>query len=162
MLFRDEIQVIGPQAQIELPNGAGAPTLVYVSPVQMVDVQGLAAASTSQSVFIAPPAASAASGFLPLGQYSLVGVSAVFGTASSSGTLMVEKTPSGTAVGSGTNLLQSTISLAGTANTSLNGTMVTNPNTLQLNPGDRISLVLGGTLTSLANCAVSLFLARTV
>lgn len=161
MLFRDEIQVIGPQAQIELPNGASAPTLVYVSPVQMVDVQGLSATSTSQSVFAAPPAPSAASGFLPLGQYSLVAVTVAYGTASASGTLQVEKTPSGTAVGSGTNLLTGTINLASTPNTTFNGTLVSSPTTLQLNPGDRISLVLGGTLTSLANCAVSLFLART-
>lgn len=159
-LFRDNGAILGPDAKVELPNGASAATLVKMQVVETAGASGLSATSTSQSVFIAPPAASVASGFLPLGSYQLVGVSVVFGTASTSGTLMVEKTPSGTAVGSGTNLLTGTISLAGTANTTLNGTLVSNPNTLTLNAGDRISIVLAGTLTSLANCAVTLFIAR--
>lgn len=152
MLFNDSNPVLGSQAKVEINQGANAPTQACIPLYHVVDATGLAAASTSQSVFVAPPAS--------MGTYALAGVSAVFGTASTSGTLQVEKTPSGTAVGSGTNLLTGTVSLAGTANTSLNGTLVSNPNTLQLAAGDRISLVFGGTMTSLANCTVTVYITR--
>lgn len=159
MIFRGENPQMGSSASIELPNGAGASSVIEI-PVYASANTSLAAASTSQVVWTAPPLVG--SGNLNKGQYALAGVQVRFGTASTSGTLQVEKTPSATAVGSGTNLLTGTISLAGTANTSLNGTLVSPPglDANLLSGGDSLSVVLGGTLTSLANCAVTLLIQR--
>jgi hypothetical protein len=83
------------------------------------------------------------------------GVSAVFGTASTSGTLQVEKATGTQAVGSGTNTLTGTISLSGTANTVVNGTLVATAATLAYAVGNRCNLIFAGTMTSLANCNVT-------
>ena len=90
----------------------------------------------------------------------LVRVSVVFQTASSSGTLNVEKCPVGTAAGSGTDMLSSTISLAGTAAVTVNGTLTTTQSTLKLAATDRLALDFGGTVTNLANCFVTIHLRR--
>ncbi len=84
----------------------------------------------------------------------LVGVSACFTTTSSSGTLQVESCPVGTAPGSGTDLLSSTVSLAGTANVSVDGTV--SPSAAALAVGDRVALDFGGTVTGLVNLYVTL------
>jgi len=83
-------------------------------------------------------------------------VSVRFGTASSSGTLDIKKAASGTATSSGTSILTSTISLAGTANTNVSG--VVDPNNGILNTGDWIGLFTGGTLTSLADIGVTIII----
>jgi len=163
--FRDDNPVLGPNTQIEIPNGASAPTLVKMQVIECVSVFLPAAANAvNQPIFINPPAASVASGTFPMGQYSLVGCSVRFGTASTSGTLQIERTPSATAVGSGTNLLSGTVSLAGTANTVVNGVPSTSLSAANqvLAPGDSLSLIFAGTLTNLANCAITVFLSRTV
>lgn len=85
-----------------------------------------------------------------------VGVSATFTTTSTSGTLQVEKCPVGTAAGSGTDLLASTVSLAGTAGVTVSGTLITTKSSLQLATGDRLALDFGGTVTNLVNCNVNL------
>ena len=82
-------------------------------------------------------------------------VVASWSTASSSGTLNVEKVPSGTAQGSGTDLLSSTISTAGSANTNSEGTLETTSATVELAAGDALALVNGGTLTNLVNLHVT-------
>jgi hypothetical protein len=111
---------------------------------EVIMVSGLVAASTSLDVLVAP---------YPI---QVTGVSATFGTASSSGTADLVKMTGTTAVASGTTLLTGTISLAGTANTPVNGTLITTISTLQLAKGDRLGVKLGGTLTSLVNCNVSI------
>src|SRR5690348_16660661 len=121
MIFRGENPVLGPNASVEMPNGAGAPSTIKI-PLYISESANLSATSTSQVIFTAPPLVGGGAG--NLGQYALAGVQVRFGTASTSGTLQVEKTPSGTAVGSGTNLLTGTVSLSGTANTTLNGALV--------------------------------------
>ncbi len=78
-------------------------------------------------------------------------VEASWSTASSSGTLNVEKVPSGTAQGSGTDLLSSTIDTSGSANTTTVGTLSTTAATVELADGDALALVNSGTLTSLVN-----------
>ena len=78
-------------------------------------------------------------------------VVASWSTASSSGTLNVEKVPDGTAQGSGTDLLSSTISTAGSADTNAEGTLSTTAATVELAAGDALALVNGGTLSSLVN-----------
>ena len=82
-------------------------------------------------------------------------VDASWSTASSSGTLNVEKVPSGTAQGSGTDLLSSTVSTAGAADTTTSGTLSTTLATVELAVGDALALVNAGTLTSLVNLHVT-------
>lgn len=100
---------------------------------------------------------------------------ATAGTDSGSVTCQVQKVPSGTAAGSGTNLLTSTgINLKGTINTNqifndasgnLNdGQSDSTPydllSNIQLNPGDSLALVPSGTLTAVAHLEVTVELRR--
>jgi len=82
-------------------------------------------------------------------------VQAAWASAGSSSTLQVEKVPSGTAQGSGTNLLTATISTAGAANTATSGTLSTTDATVELAAGNALALVNGGTLTSLTDLCVT-------
>lgn len=81
-------------------------------------------------------------------------VSVRFGTASTSGTLQIEVAGAAVAVGSGTSQLSSTISLAGTANTNNAGSLIGQPTVIT--PGAALNAVLGGTLTNLANCCITI------
>lgn len=92
------------------------------------------------------------------GTYKIVGASAVFGTASTSGTLQVEVATGTQAIAAGTNQLTGTVSLAGTANTTVNGTVIASPTTIAA--GSRINLIFAGTVTNLANAAVTVVLQR--
>lgn len=88
--------------------------------------------------------------------YQLVGVSATFQTASTSGTLQVQKCPVGTAAGSGTALLTGTMSLAGTAGTTVNGTLISTTSSLSFAPTDRLALDFGGTVTNLVGLYITI------
>ncbi len=90
------------------------------------------------------------------GSYQIAAVREVHTTASSSGTIMVERLTGTTAPGSGTNQLTGTISNAGAANTVLGGTVVASPATYAA--GDRIGIVCGGTQTSLVGMFVTITL----
>jgi len=90
--------------------------------------------------------------------FKVAGVTATFGTASSSGTLQVEVATGTQATGSGTNQLTGTVSLAGTANTPVNGTVIASPTTIT--SGSRVNLIFAGTVTSLANASVNVALQR--
>ena len=138
-LFSDEAPKLGNGTVID------DTTLGVVKPQteECITVSGLVATSTSQDLLVAP---------YPL---QISGVSVTFGTASSSGTADLVKMTGTTAVSAGTTLLTGTMSLAGTANTPVNGTLVSTVATLQLAKGDRLGLKLGGPLTSLANCNVT-------
>lgn len=92
------------------------------------------------------------------GTYKVVAVSAVFGTASTSGTLQVEVATGTQAITAGTNQLTGTVSLSGTANTVVNGTIIGSPTTVSA--GARINLIFAGTVTNLANCAIVVVLQR--
>lgn len=107
-----------------------------------------AAQSVNQTIFVADAA------------YQVTGVKMVWGTASSSGTATVEKLTGTTAPGSGTAMLQSTISTAGTANTVTAGTLTATTATLQLAAGDRIGFVQSGTQTGLVGLNVVVTLKR--
>ena len=74
-----------------------------------------------------------------------------YSVASSSGTVQLEKVPSGTAQGSGTNILTGTVSTSSTANTNNAGTISATAATAELAVGDALALVNGGTLTSLTD-----------
>lgn len=112
-------------------------------------VFGLGASSSSLTAFVNDSVS---------GQYVVGGVTANFGTTSSSGTAQVEVATGTQAVGSGTNQLQAALSLSGTANTPVNGTVVASPQTIKA--GDRVNVILGGTLTGLANGCVNIVLQR--
>jgi hypothetical protein len=90
--------------------------------------------------------------------YKVTNVSVNFGTTSSSGTLQVEVATGTQAVGAGTNQLTGTMSLSGTANTVVNGTVSGTPTTIA--SGARINLIFAGTVTGLLNCSVIVTLQR--
>lgn len=97
----------------------------------------------------------------PVGEvYELASISEVHTTASTSGTLQLEKCTSTTAPGSGTDLLASTISLAGAANTVLTGTLGTTRSDRVFVAGDRLALDFGGTVTNYVNGWVTIALRR--
>ena len=131
-------------ASTSLPlQGVTIPTYEYVQ------VSLLSATSTSFTAYVNDNLT---------GTYRIAALSAVFGTASTSGTLQVEVATGTQAVAAGVNQLTGTVSLSGTANTTVNGTVIASPTTITA--GARINLILGGTLTSLANCAVTVILQK--
>lgn len=77
------------------------------------------------------------------------------GSDGSAVTLNVQKVPSGTAKGSGTNLLSAGISLKGTADTNATGTLSTTVADLRLAAGDSLALVPTGTLTAVDGVTVT-------
>lgn len=87
-------------------------------------------------------------------RYKVIKVQSTHRTASSSGTVMVERLQGTEAKDAGDDLLSSAISTAGTAETLLTGTLVTTGVTV-LEVGDALGLVSGGTLTSSADLCIS-------
>lgn len=146
------VEAIKLGAQIDTkapPGGTAAGKLVLVPSYETEQVFGLGASSSSQTIFVCDTVS---------GNFQIAAVSVSFGTASSSGTLQVEVATGTQAVGSGTNQLTGTVSLSGTANTTVNGTLLASPATIVA--GNRINIILAGTLTSLANCCVTVILQR--
>lgn len=85
-------------------------------------------------------------------------VLATWKTASSSGTLQVERLQGTTAPGSGDDMIKTAIDTSGTADT-VNVKTGTDLNSNRvLDQFDRIGLVSGGTLTNLADLCVTLYL----
>lgn len=130
-------------------GGTAAGTLVILPVYEQLQAVDLGATSTSFTAFVNDTLS---------GTFAVAGVSVVFGTASSSGTLQVEVATGTQAVASGTNQLTGTVSLAGTAATVVNGTVIASPTTIAA--GSRVNIILAGTLTSLANCCVTVTLQR--
>ena len=117
-------------------------TTRYLAPI--IVTAFIDATTVDRNVFTAPVAC------------ELIGVSEVHGTASSSGTLQVQKCTGTTAPGSGTALLTGTVSLAGAANTVLSGTLIATTASKRFAAGDRCAIDISGTMTSLANGVVTL------
>lgn len=86
-------------------------------------------------------------------------VSLSFGTASTSGTMTVEKLTGTTAAGSGTALLTATMSMAGAANTVVNGTLISTDASLLFAAGDRVGFVFAGTMTNLVGFVATAYFA---
>lgn len=152
-LFKNEFPQLSRQASVAstVPNQSGAgnePSSFNLIPVEYVVSVPLTAATVTGPVFICDDF------------YQVVGVKTVFGTASTSGTLTLEKLTSTTVPGSGTAQLTGTVALSGTANTVASGTLVTTIATIQCAPGDRIGVVIAGTMTNLATAACTLYLKR--
>lgn len=108
----------------------------------IVVTESLSATDATRAIFIANRA------------MILKSVKEVHSTASSSGTLQVEKLTGTTAAGSGTNLLTGTMSLSGTANTVVSGTLISTIASLTFAAGDRFGVVIAGTMTNLANSKI--------
>lgn len=78
------------------------------------------------------------------------------GTASTSGTIMLEKLTGTTAVGSGTDLFTTALSTSGTANTVQTASLTGTKGNLVLNRGDRLGVDFGGTAGSCANVVLTI------
>lgn len=95
--------------------------------------------------------------------YEIMFVTSSFGTASTSGTVLVEKLTGTTAKGSGI-ATHTAISIGGAtaANTPLDGVLATNSTAgvsdRQLRAGDRLALKSGGTLTNGKDLCVTVYL----
>lgn len=93
--------------------------------------------------------------------YEIMFVTSSFGTASTSGTVLVEKLTGTTAKGSGV-ATHTAISTAGTANTPTDGVLATTSTAgvsdRQLRAGDRLALKSGGTLTNGKDLCVAVYL----
>lgn len=85
--------------------------------------------------------------------------SSVFSTASTSGTWKVEKCTGTTAAGSGTALNSSAVNLSGSANTVANATIDGTVAQRTFAAGDRLSIVIAGTMTNLVNGFITVGLA---
>jgi len=83
-------------------------------------------------------------------------ISAVWTTASSSGTLQVQRLQGTETSGNGDDLLSSVIAMSGIAETTNEGTLTTTVADLILHEGDRLMLEDAGTLTSQAGLCVSI------
>lgn len=163
---RDDNALFGPGAGVELPNGAGASTVVAHQVIEVCGLFGInaGAATGNDCVFIAPPNPSAATGIAPLGsQYKILGVQYNYDVASASGTFAIEVTAPGTATGSGVNALNAaTVSTAVAAtNIPSSAALNTNPNNLLIAPNSRVNIKWGGTATGLVNCSILVYIART-
>lgn len=138
------VPLIGVNAANQVVAGNGSPLITAAHYAINLD----AATAVSRSVFIVPVA------------YQLAGVNVVFGTASASGTVTVEKLTSTTAPGSGTVLLTVPLSTAGTANTVAPGVLIATVASLQFAVGDRVGLVFAATETGLVGLNVTLTFVR--
>lgn len=93
------------------------------------------------------------------GRWQLQGVTEYHQTGSTSGTLNVTVDATTTAPGAGTAQLSATISLAAaTQQLSQNGTLIATPTVA--GPGDRFSILIAGTMTSLANGLANISIVR--
>jgi hypothetical protein len=168
---RDDNATFGPGAAVEFSSGATQSFQGKLQAIEFIGIYGGNATNlvtaTKYCVFLAPPLPSNATSVLNLGGvYQIVGGQIIANAASTSGTLAIEVCPAGTADGAGNNVLS-------TATTSLaaggTGIAVTTPAPLTLNTNvdnlfiannARVNFILGGTLTSLANLNVTLYIAR--
>lgn len=133
-------------------TSTGVASILVPAYEYVVDVQNQVAAATyavSHTIFVNDNLS---------GTYQVAAVSVSFGTASTSGTLQVEVATGTQAIAAGTNQLTGTISLSGTANTTVNGTIIASPTTIAA--GNRINLIFAGTVTNLANAIINVVLKR--
>jgi hypothetical protein len=94
--------------------------------------------------------------------YAIDSIKAKFVTASSSGTVDVKICDNGEAISAGTSVLASTMSIAGTADTNVVGSLTTVQADRKLARGQSLAIDFGGTLTSIAGLTVTVVLRRMV
>ena len=164
---RDDNATFGPLAGVELPNGAGASTLVAHQIVEVCGIFGVVAATGAAGyydIFQAPPAPSISGGQAPLGSsYRILGCQYNYShVGGASYAFALEVVPAGTADGSGVNPLGSaTYSLtAAVTNTPFQTTLAANSDTQLILPGSRVNVILSGTATGVTNLTVCVYIAR--
>lgn len=91
-------------------------------------------------------------------EYVVREIQVVWSTASTSGTLQVERLQGTEAKGAGDDLLSSAVVMSGTADTVNIGSLVTDRSLLTLAKGDRLGIVNAGTLTSQADLNITIYL----
>jgi len=149
-LFKDESPLLSTNAAID--EGLGIETskgskIIGSFPVILDNLN--ATTAVNQSFFIAP---------YPV---EVVSINTVYAVNSTSGNMMVEKTPGTTAVGSGNNLQTAVSDWAVNANnTVVAATLVTTSGFLQLATGDRLSAIFAGTKTGLTGGLINVVLKR--
>lgn len=138
------------QPSISIAQTAGSTTIGNIIVPQTLFVTNVFnALSVTTSILVADAA------------YQITAVKAVWGVAGGlAAVLNVEKLTGTTAPGSGTALLSSDIDLTGAANTVNTGALTATAGNLQLAAGDRIGCKLGGTLTGLIGCVLTITLKR--
>ena len=122
-----------------------------IVPQEMVLTVQINASSVDTNIFVADDAWIVT---------SIEEVHTVAGTDGSAVTLMIDKCTTTDAPGSGTDMIQSTLDLKGTANTVQTGTLSATPADYTLADGDRIAIDFGGTLTTLAGGVVVIHMKR--
>jgi hypothetical protein len=152
---RDDAAIFGPNASVELLNGAGAPTIAKMQVVEpAIFTAGVASEfveSDYYTIFLSPPLPSNASALQPLGgKFQVAGASMYYSTAATGAAVLnVEICPPGTANGSGNNVLS-------TAGVALNTAATTTPTNLTLNTNvDDLQLVENARLNVYANGAAT-------
>jgi hypothetical protein len=151
-LYRDEAPLLSSNAAVD--EGLGIETSIGSKILGSFEVAltGLnATTAVSQAFYIAP---------YPV---EVVGIKDTYAVNSTSGNMIVEKTPisGNTAVGSGNNLMTAVSNWATNANNSVTTeTLVTTKSFLQLTTGDRLSALFAGTLTGLIGGTVQIQLKR--
>ena len=90
--------------------------------------------------------------------YEVLGVDAIWDVNSTSGTVSIENVPAGTAANAGTVVLSATLDLSTGARTAVKGALSTTRTDRLVTRGRYLSMVLGGTLTSLVGLNVTVWL----
>lgn len=83
-------------------------------------------------------------------------VTQIHKVASTSGTIQIEALASGAVADAGVDQLTTALSLAGTINVTQEGVLISEPTLLS--PGMSLAIVIGGTMTNLTGCNITLFL----
>jgi|SRR5215472_11649984 len=160
--FRDDNPILGPNAAIEMLNGAGASTLVGVPLITQATFFSAAAPSAGSTImFQTPLGVSNALGNPALGSYIFLGASVFYSTASSSGTIRFFHDTGTQAAGAGTAVSASTsLSTAASSGVYIPVSSGLSNANLVYSATDRLSFTLGGTLTGLVNLYVTAYMAR--
>ena len=88
-------------------------------------------------------------------ELDVVSIQARHKTASTSGTADLVKASSGTALSAGTTLLSATMSNSGTADTNVDGSLLTTIGGKRVTKGQALGLVFAGTLTNLVDLDIT-------
>lgn len=149
---------------VTLPGGATVPTgkTLAVTDATGLTIGGVIVPQYLHKFWSGIGAAAAVSGTALIADatYIVTGVKVSFGTASTSGTFTIEKLTGTTAPGGGTALLTSALALDGAANTVATGVLTATTADLTLASGNRLGFVFGGTVTNLADMAITITLKR--
>ena len=151
------------QSSYHTHNGSDSPRIMHKSIVNFLEPVRITIPGTQ-----AQTAANYGVVFIADRACTVIGFQEVHQTAASAAgavTLNLEKLTGTTALGSGINLLMTPIDLEATANTIQSGDIVTTSTTgirdASLAVGDRLALVDSGTLTSIVNVTVTIFIQYT-